>query len=88
MTKITDTEIAYDISRIPAVRAAMPVASTGKIETGYEPAWEALLEAAVQVMDDGIREELHDQAGSLSPCAFLTIYAARHEAKYGARFDF
>ena len=45
-----------------------------------------LFDAAVQLMDDDIREELHEE---LSPCTeeeFLTAYMERHEEKFGAPF--
>ena len=45
-----------------------------------------LFDAAVQLMDDDIREELHNE---LSPCTdeeFLTAYMERHEEKYGVPF--
>lgn len=45
-----------------------------------------LFEAAVQLMDDEIREELHEE---LAPCSdedFLTAYMERHEQKYGVPF--
>lgn len=40
-------------------------------------------EAAVELMDDEIREELHEE---MSPCTeqdFFTAYEINHEAKYG-----
>ena len=44
-------------------------------------------EAAVQLMDDDIREELHAQ---LAPCTeqeFFTAYEAAHLAKYGEEWE-
>jgi hypothetical protein len=44
-------------------------------------------EAAVQLMDDEIREELHAQ---LVPCTeqeFFTAYEAAHLAKYGEEWE-
>lgn len=45
-------------------------------------------EAAVNLMDDEIREELHAE---LSPCGnqeFLDAYVERHAQKYGEDFQF
>lgn len=45
-----------------------------------------LFEAAVELMDDEIREELH---ANLAPCTeeeFLTAYMEEHEKKYGEEF--
>ena len=44
-------------------------------------------EAAVQLMDDEIREELHAQ---LAPCTeqeFFSAYEKAHYAKYGEDFE-
>ena len=49
------------------------------IENGY-------FDAAVALMDDDIREELHRE---LAPCTdqeFLEAYMKRHEEKYGIVF--
>lgn len=44
-------------------------------------------DAAVQLMDDEIREELHAQ---LAPCTdqeFFTAYEAAHEEKFGEEWE-
>ena len=44
-------------------------------------------EAAVSLMDDEIREEVH---ADLAPCTeqeFMDEYVKRHEAKYGETFE-
>ena len=44
-------------------------------------------DAAVNMMDDEIREKLHNE---LAPCTdqeFMDAYAEAHEAKYGERFE-
>ena len=43
-------------------------------------------EAAVQLMDDGLREEVH---AIMAPCSqgdFLDVYAAAHELRFGEPF--
>lgn len=43
-------------------------------------------EAAVQLMDDGLREEVH---AAMAPCSqgdFLDVYAAAHELRFGEPF--
>lgn len=44
-------------------------------------------DAAVNMMDDGIREAVH---ADLAPCTdqeFMDEYARRHEEKYGQSFE-
>lgn len=44
-------------------------------------------DAAVNLMDDAIREAVH---ADLAPCTdqeFIDAYAKRHEAKYGETFE-
>lgn len=44
-------------------------------------------DAAVNMMDDEIREELHNE---LAPCTdqeFMDAYVEAHEAKYNERFE-
>ena len=44
-------------------------------------------DAAVNLMDDALREEVH---ADLAPCTeqeFLDEYVKRHEAKYGETFE-
>ena len=46
-----------------------------------------MYEQAVNLMDDEIREELHEE---MSPCTdeeFLTAYIKAHKAKYGKDFE-
>lgn len=43
-------------------------------------------DAAVMLMDDDIREELHSEIAPCSKQEFLEAYAARHEEKYGEGF--
>lgn len=54
--------------------------------TAHEIIENNLYSAAVALMDDEIREKLHDE---LSPCTdeeFLTAYMEEHEKKYRAPF--
>lgn len=46
------------------------------------------LDAAAQLMDDDIREELHASMAPCSPAEFLAAYEAAHLAKYGAPFQY
>ena len=46
-----------------------------------------LYDAAVNLMDDEIREKLH---GEIAPCTdyeFLVAYMKEHEKKYGKEFE-
>jgi len=45
-----------------------------------------LYSAAVELMDDEIREELHNSGEYDTDEAFLEAYMAAHEAKYGIGF--
>lgn len=45
-----------------------------------------LYNAAVELMDDEIREELHDYGKYGTEEAFLEAYMEAHEAKYGIGF--
>lgn len=50
------------------------------IENGY-------YEAAVNLMDDEIREELHNEMAPCTDLEFLEAYMERHEEKYGEEFE-
>ena len=50
------------------------------IENGY-------YEAAVNLMDDEIREELHNEMAPCTDLEFLEEYMKRHEEKYGEEFE-
>lgn len=50
------------------------------IENGY-------YEAAVNLMDDEIREELHNEMAPCTELEFLEAYMERHEEKYGTEFE-
>jgi len=50
------------------------------IENGY-------YEAAVNLMDDEIREELHNEMAPCTDLEFLEAYMERHEEKYGKEFE-
>lgn len=50
------------------------------IENGY-------YEAAVNLMDDEIREELHNEMAPCTDLEFLEAYMKRHEEKYGEEFE-
>jgi hypothetical protein len=43
-------------------------------------------EAAVQLMDDCIREDLHDNMAPCADQAFFDAYCIAHEAKFGEQF--
>lgn len=45
-----------------------------------------LYNAAVELMDDEIREELHNSGDYDTDEAFLEAYMKAHEAKYGEHF--
>lgn len=45
-----------------------------------------LYNAAVALMDDDIREDLHAELAPCTDAEFLAAYMAAHEAKYGAAF--
>ena len=45
-----------------------------------------LYAAAVELMDDEIREELHRSGDYETDLEFLEAYMAAHEAKYGVSF--
>ena len=45
-----------------------------------------LYDAAVALMDDEIREQIHAEMAPCSPVEFLTEYMKRHEEKYGVEF--
>ena len=42
--------------------------------------------AAVELMDDEIREELHAELAPCTDLEFLEAYMKRHEEKYGVPF--
>ncbi|MCR5440016.1 MAG: hypothetical protein K6F01_11380 [Selenomonas sp.] len=44
-------------------------------------------DAAVNLMDDEIREELHAEIAPCSDQTFIDEYIKRHEAKYGETFE-
>ena len=50
------------------------------VENGY-------YEAAVNLMDDEIREELHNEMAPCTDLEFLEAYMERHEEKYGEEFE-
>ena len=55
--------------------------------TAQEIIKQGLFDAAVNLMDDELREEIHAE---LSPCTeeeFLTEYLKRHEKKFGMPFE-
>lgn len=45
-----------------------------------------LYNAAVSLMDDELREKVHDELAPCSETEFLTRYMQEHEKKYGAPF--
>ncbi len=45
-----------------------------------------LYDAAVMLMDDDIREELHREIAPCTELEFLEAYMERHEEKYGMPF--
>lgn len=48
---------------------------------------EILFSAAVALMDDDIREELHSSLAPCEPQEFIDAYARRHEEAFGERFQ-
>ncbi len=47
---------------------------------------EISMEAAVNLMDDEIREQLHQKMAPCSDLEFLTAYLEEHFKKYGQKF--
>lgn len=47
-----------------------------------------LYDSAVSLMDEDIREELHNELAPCSDRVFLEAYMERHEEKYGSPFIF
>ena len=45
-----------------------------------------LYNAAVSLMDDELREQLHEELAPCSDAEFLTRYMQEHEKKYGVPF--
>lgn len=83
----TISELSYDLTHIPAIRRAL-FEHPGLAEDKDAEEWKRITESAAQAMDDELRKEIHDE---MAPCAaldFLAVYAARHEAKFGSRFEF
>lgn len=54
--------------------------------TAHEIIENGLYNAAVQLMDDEIREEIHNNLAPTTEEEFLTAYMERHEKKYGEPF--
>lgn len=54
--------------------------------TAEEIIRDGLYPAAVNLMDDEIREELHKEMVPCSDAEFLTAYMERHKEKYGIPF--
>lgn len=46
-----------------------------------------LYDTAVELMDDEIREEMHNSGEYTTELEFLEEYMARHEQKYGKAFE-
>ena len=46
-----------------------------------------LYDTAVELMDDEIREEMHNSGEYTTEQEFLEEYMARHEQKYGKAFE-
>ena len=83
-----DLDELLTAARAIHVYAGVPVDNAWAARTAeaVEIIGSGLYDAAVALMDDDLREELHS---SLAPCDdldFLTAYLARHEAKYGEPF--
>lgn len=47
---------------------------------------ENLYDAAVNLMDDQIREELHNELAPCSNLEFLEAYCKKHKEKFGEEF--
>lgn len=54
--------------------------------TAKEIIQKGLYAAAVELMDDEIRENLHNSGDYATELDFLEEYMVRHKAKYGAPF--
>ncbi|MBJ2355830.1 hypothetical protein [Sphaerochaeta sp. S2] len=46
------------------------------------------MEPIAELMDDEIRETLHNEISPCSDLLFVEIYLEQHEKKYGVKFDF
>ena len=44
-------------------------------------------EAAVELMDDELREQIHADLAPCTEAEFLAEYCRRHEQKYGEQFE-
>ena len=78
----------YDLSRIPAIAQAMHDLTDAEIENSNSDFWNYMLDVAIPLMDDDLREEIHADLTPCAACDFLAAYAARHEERFGSRFDF
>lgn len=56
------------------------------MKTAQEIIQAGLYDAAVELMDDELREELHSELAPCTDTEFLEAYMARHEEKYGTQF--
>ena len=55
--------------------------------TAKEIIKEGLYDAAVNLMDDDIREELHREMAPCTDEEFLIAYMKEHEARFGEKFS-
>ena len=63
------------------------IAGEGECERAGDIVEAGLYDAAVALMDDEIREEIHGWEENASKQMFLTEYMLRHMVKYGTRFQ-
>lgn len=54
--------------------------------TAIEIISKGLYDAAVGLMDDGIREKVHSELAPCTDIEFLEAYMEAHKAKFGADF--
>ena len=54
--------------------------------TAKEMIEQGLFDAAVELMDDDIREQIHAEIAPCTEEEFLTEYMIRHEQRYGEPF--
>ena len=75
----------YDPTRSTSF-AAKVRANERATETADPAYWQPVLDAAVPLMDDDIRESVCSD-GLVNPLDFLVAYMARHHAAYGDHFE-
>ncbi len=66
---------------------ALTYSDPDAVETADPEFWGPILEDAVPLMDDDIREAVHTDLAPCNPLKFLLAYMARHEKQFGSHFE-